>query len=200
MKENTSTLGTLRGKRSRATFEPKSYKDRQLVLIKSIFDSNKCISLDTIENLYAYTSPVELITDSYDPGTHITLNTCILKTSAKDAAKTTLESVTTFCDLNDYLPPNLTLDDVNKVLEIITVEINADINNRKKLVILEGGYVTTPEFINDTVLQTRNYLRNLARKLKQKQRSEPVTASKMSGETVSGTIKSYLYLYPFSFS
>lgn len=44
VKESTFHLGTVRGKKSRATFEPKSYKDRQLVLIKSIFDSNHCIS------------------------------------------------------------------------------------------------------------------------------------------------------------
>jgi hypothetical protein len=43
-KESTFNLGVVRGKRSRATFEPKSYKERQLVLIKSIFDSNNCIS------------------------------------------------------------------------------------------------------------------------------------------------------------
>jgi hypothetical protein len=63
--------------------------------------------------------------------------------------------------------------------------IVSEISQRKKLVVLEGGYVTTPEFINDTVLQTKDYLRNLGRNLKLKNRSEPVAASKMSEDTVS---------------
>lgn len=75
----------------------------------------------------------------------------------------------------------MTSDDVSKVLETIVAELN----HKKKLVILEGGYVTTPEFINNTILETKNYLRNLARQLKLKNRNEPVTASKMNGDTVS---------------
>lgn len=37
-------IGTIRGKRSRALFEPKGYKEQQMNLIKSIFDSNGFIS------------------------------------------------------------------------------------------------------------------------------------------------------------
>lgn len=191
VKDSEFTWGTLRGKRSRAIFEPKSYKDRQLNLIKSIFESNNCISFDTIENLYPYiTSPIEFIADNYELNSYIALNTCIIKKSVKDEAKATLEAVVNYCDLNDHLPPNLSSDDVSRVLETIISEINADVNNRKKLIILEGGYVTTPEFINNTVLQTKDYLRNLARSLRQKHRSETVSASKMSGGTIIKALES----------
>ncbi|KAI8647625.1 E3 UFM1-protein ligase 1 [Parasitella parasitica] len=44
VKDENFDLGLLRGKRSRAIFEPNSYKARQLSLIRSIFDSNDCIS------------------------------------------------------------------------------------------------------------------------------------------------------------
>jgi hypothetical protein len=113
-------LGTLRGKRSRAIFEPKKYKEAQLALIKSIFDSNDCISklyetniygthvkltfflagYNTIENLYPYSNATDLIADNYDANSYLALNTCVIKKSIKDAAKSTLESVTDYCDLN----------------------------------------------------------------------------------------------------
>lgn len=82
------------------------------------------------------------------------------------------------------MPTNLTFDDVNRVMDIIISEINANVNNHKKLVVLDGGFVTTPDYINNTVLQTKPYLRNLGRTLKQKHRTDPVTASKMSSVTV----------------
>lgn len=43
VKESSFTLGILRGKKSRAIFEPKRYKENQIALIKSIFDSNEYI-------------------------------------------------------------------------------------------------------------------------------------------------------------
>jgi hypothetical protein len=85
----------------------------------------------------------------------------------------------------------LTIDDVNKIMDVIISEINTNTTNHKKLIVLEGGYVTTPEYINNTVLQTRDYLRNLGRSLRQKHRSEPVTAAKMSTGTVSHDIVVY---------
>ncbi|KAI9268456.1 hypothetical protein EDC94DRAFT_600279 [Helicostylum pulchrum] len=179
VKDSGFTLGILRGKRSRAIFEPKSYRTRQIALIKSIFDSNDCISLHTIGNLYPYSTAVDLIADNYDANTYLILNSCVIKTSVKDKAKDILESVTDYCDLNDYLPTNLTFGDVNKVMEIIISEVNTN-NNQNKWIILEGGYVTTPNFINNTVLQTKNYLRNLARSIKQNNKHESPTTAKMS--------------------
>lgn len=67
-------------------------------------------------------------------------------------------------------------------MDIVMSEINAD---QKKLVILEGGYVTTREYIDKTVLKTRDYLLNLARTLKQKNASELLTATKMGASSVS---------------
>lgn len=82
------------------------------------------------------------------------------------------------------MPTNLTFDDVNKVMEIIISEVNTN-NNQNKLIILEGGYVTTPTFINNTVLHTKNYLRNLARSIKQNNKHESPTTAKMSPVQVS---------------
>lgn len=67
-------------------------------------------------------------------------------------------------------------------MDIVMSEINAD---QKRLVILEGGYVTTREYIDKTVLKTRDYLLNLARTLKQKNTSELLTATKMGASSVS---------------
>lgn len=117
MKEDSS-LGFLRGKRSRAIFEPRAYKDRQLVLIKSIFDSNDCISkqtqhpyiiqniltynigFNTIDNLYAFTSPTDIIADNYDKDQYIILNSCFIKCSVKDKARSNVESIKEYCDVN----------------------------------------------------------------------------------------------------
>lgn len=71
---------------------------------------------------------------------------------------------------------------MNKVMDIVMSEINAD---HKRLVILEGGYVTTREYIDKTVLKTRDYLLNLARTLKQKNTNEILSATKMSPSSVS---------------
>ncbi|KAI8069867.1 uncharacterized protein B0P05DRAFT_639404, partial [Gilbertella persicaria] len=106
--------GILRGKKSRAVFEPKHYKQRQLTLIKSIFDSNECISksvflschsyscldVDTVESLYSFSSPVDIISSNYDKDSFICLNSCIIKTSVKDKAREVVESVTEYCDVN----------------------------------------------------------------------------------------------------
>ncbi|KAI9359359.1 hypothetical protein BD770DRAFT_362932 [Pilaira anomala] len=187
IKSDTFTLGSLRGKRSRAIFEPKSYRNRQIELIKSIFDSNDCISLHTIENLYPYSNAIDLIADNYNSNSYLTLNSCVIKTSVKEKAKDILKSVTDYCDLNDHLPTTLTFDDVNKVLDIIISEVNTN-NNQKKLIILEGGYVTTPDFINTTVSQTKNYLRNLARSIKQGNKAESHASAKLNGVQVSSSI------------
>ncbi|KAI7893397.1 uncharacterized protein EV154DRAFT_501861 [Mucor mucedo] len=187
VKESTFTLGTLRGKKSRAIFEPKSYKDGQIALIQSIFDSNECISFHTIENLYPYANAKDIIADHYDSTTYFTLHSCLIKKSVKEKAKDALESATDYCDFNDHLPPNLTFDDVNKVMDIVMSEINTD---HKRLVILEGGYVTTREYIDKTVLRTRDYLLNLARTLKQKNSSEVLSATKMSPSSIVKALES----------
>lgn len=101
-------------------FEPKSFKERQLTLIKSIFDSNECISewprrssspcvinsfficvgFDTIESLYTFTSPIDLINDNYDKDSFVRLNSCVIKSTVKDACKANFESISEYYDVN----------------------------------------------------------------------------------------------------
>ncbi|KAI7902698.1 uncharacterized protein BX663DRAFT_510177 [Cokeromyces recurvatus] len=163
VKEKDFDLGILRGKRSRATFEPKSYKERQLILIKSIFDSNECISFNTIENQYPFCNPIDLIENNYDKNSYIKLNSCIIKTTVKDKAKATVECIKDYCDVNDLLPAGLTFEDVNKVIDSIMSEIN-----NKNFVSLDGGYIATMDYIHTLVAESHHYLRNLSRTWKQK--------------------------------
>lgn len=118
VKDASFDLGSLRGKRSRAIFEPSSFKERQLSLIKSIFESNDCISkfsldqqlsamphqhslgYNSIENLYTFSSPADLIADSYDKDSFLSLNSCFIKTTVKDKTKSTLEGISEYCDVN----------------------------------------------------------------------------------------------------
>ncbi|GAN05483.1 hypothetical protein MAM1_0093c04954 [Mucor ambiguus] len=160
-------LGSLRGKRSRAIFEPSSFKERQLSLIKSIFESNDCISYNSIENLYNFASPADLIADSYDKGSFLSLNSCFIKTTVKDKAKSTIESISEYCDVNNVLPAILTFEDVNKVIDTILSEIS-NTNNTIKLIDLDGGYVVNAAYVQKLIAESNNYLRNLSRTLKQK--------------------------------
>ncbi|KAG1450073.1 hypothetical protein G6F56_008457 [Rhizopus delemar] len=140
MKENA--LGFLRGKRSRAIFEPKEYKEQQLNFIKSIFDSNGFVSFDGIENLYSFVNPVDLIKDNYKSDTYYILNSCVIKTHIKDNTRDMIQSMNDYCDVNDLLPSSLTLEDVNKVIDLCVQELASV----QKIITLEGGYVTTPEY------------------------------------------------------
>ncbi|CAO0796168.1 unnamed protein product [Mucor circinelloides] len=167
VKDEGFDLGSLRGKRSRAVFEPSSFKERQLSLIKSIFESNDCISYNTIENLYTFASPADLIADSYDKSSFLSLNSCFIKTTVKDAAKSTIESISEYCDVNDLLPAILTFEDVNKVIDTILSEIGGK-NNSTKLIDLDGGYVVNADYVQKLITGSDNYLRNLSRTLKQK--------------------------------
>lgn len=74
------------------------------------------------------------------------------------------------------------------MLDIIISEVNTN-NNQNKLIILEGGYVTTPDFINTTVSQTKNYLRNLARSIKQGNKAESHASAKLNGVQVSSSVE-----------
>ncbi|KAK4517468.1 uncharacterized protein ATC70_000805 [Mucor velutinosus] len=164
VKNPSFDLGSLRGKRNRAIFEPSSFKKRQLSLIKSIFESNDCISYNSIENLYTFSSPADLIADSYDKDSFLTLNSCFIKTTVKDKAKSIIESILEYCDVNDLLPAILTFEDVNKVVDIILSEISSTI----KLIDLDGGYVVNAAYVQKLIAESDNYLRNLSRTLKQK--------------------------------
>ncbi|KAG2214697.1 hypothetical protein INT46_000916 [Mucor plumbeus] len=169
VKDESFDLGLLRGKRSRAIFEPSRFKERQLSLIKSIFESNECISYNTIENLYTFASPADLIVDNYDKNSFLCLNSCFIKSSVKDTVKSTLENTPEYCDVNDLLPAILTFEDVNKVVDIILSEIGTKNNsNNKKLIDLDGGYVVNAEYVHKLIAESDNYLRNLSRTLKQK--------------------------------
>ncbi|CAO3634288.1 unnamed protein product [Mucor fragilis] len=171
VKDTSFNQGSLRGKRSRAIFEPSSFKERQLSLIKSIFDSNDCISYNTIENLYTFSSPADLIADSYDKDSFLSLNSCFIKTTVKDTAKSTIESISDYCDVNDLLPAILTFEDVNKVIDAILSEISSSNNTTTaaaKLIDLDGGYVANAAYVQRLIAESDNYLRNLSRTLKQK--------------------------------
>ncbi|CEP14447.1 hypothetical protein [Parasitella parasitica] len=169
IKDESFDLGLLRGNRSRAIFEPSSYKARQLSLIRSIFDSNDCISFSTIENLYTFASPADLIADSYDKDSFLQLNSCFLKSRVKNATKERLENISNYCDVNDILPAILTFEDVNMVVDIILSEIrNKNNSGGIKLTDLDGGYVVRAEYVQHLVSGSNNYLRNLSRTLKQK--------------------------------
>ncbi|KAI8375615.1 hypothetical protein EDC96DRAFT_495935 [Choanephora cucurbitarum] len=154
VQENT-TLGFLRGKRSRAIFEPKQYRQRQLALIKSIFDSNECITMDTIESLYAFSNPLDLIHDAYEQGSFLALHSCLIKQTVKQRARETIESMVDYCDVNDILPEGLTFKDVNKVVELVM----DDTNNNKRQV--DGGYVITTDYMDHLVNESSLYLRSL---------------------------------------
>ncbi|KAL9547757.1 hypothetical protein MBANPS3_006002 [Mucor bainieri] len=167
VKDTNFELGSLRGKRSRAIFEPSSFKERQLSLIKSIFDSNDYISFNSIENLYKFASPADLIADSYDKDSFLPLNSCFIKTTVKNKAKSTIESISEYCDANDVLPAILTFEDVNRVIDIILSEISS-MNNASKLIDLDGGYVVNAAYVLKLITESDNYLRNLSRTLKQK--------------------------------
>ncbi|KAG1171783.1 hypothetical protein G6F70_003820 [Rhizopus microsporus] len=158
------SLGIIRGKRSQRLFEPKDYKKRQINLLKSIFDSNGFISFDTVENLYIFNNAVDLVKDNYDPNSYYVLHSCIIKTHIKDSAKDALQSMTDYCDVNDVLPNTLTLEDVNKVIDLCVQELAST----RKIIILEGGYVTTPEYIQSLIEECQHYLYSLAQRQKQK--------------------------------
>lgn len=69
----------------------------------------------------------------------------------------------------DLLPTILTFEDVNKMVDIILLEINnKNIGSSKKLIDLDGGYVVNAEYIQSLIVGSNNYLRNLSRTLKQK--------------------------------
>ncbi|KAF1807420.1 hypothetical protein FB192DRAFT_1022126 [Mucor lusitanicus] len=167
VKDASFDLGSLRGKRSRAIFEPSSFKERQLSLIKSIFESNDCISYNSIENLYTFSSPADLIADSYDKDSFLSLNSCFIKTTVKDKTKSTLEGISEYCDVNDLLPAILTFEDVNKVIDTILSEMSSA-NSTTKLIDLDGGYVVNAAYVQRLIAESDNYLRNLSRTLKQK--------------------------------
>ncbi|KAG0918960.1 hypothetical protein G6F62_004991 [Rhizopus arrhizus] len=170
-------IGTIRGKRSRALFEPKGYKEQQMNLIKSIFDSNGFISFDTIGNLYSFTDPLELIQDNSD--SYYVLNSCVIKTHIKENAKDMIRSTTNYCDVNvsllalqyalltisqDALPSSLTLGDVNQVIDLCVQELAST----KKMITLEGGYVISLDYVKSLVESSRHYLNKLASRIKQK--------------------------------
>ncbi|KAI9272559.1 hypothetical protein BY458DRAFT_160286 [Sporodiniella umbellata] len=163
MKE--TELGFLRGKRSRALFEPKHYKRQQVDLIVSIFNSNGHASFDTIENLYSFMNPVDLIKDNYDPKEYYLLNSCAIKTHVKEYTKDAIQSMTSYCDVNSVLPSSLTFEDVSKVIDTCVQELAST----QKIIILEGGYVTKPEYAQALVDGSKHYLNNLACRLKQKE-------------------------------
>jgi hypothetical protein len=58
------------------------------------------LGFHTIENLYPYANSTDLIADNYDANTYLTLNSCIIKISVKEAAKSALETIKDYCDLN----------------------------------------------------------------------------------------------------
>jgi hypothetical protein len=71
------------------------------------------------------------------------------------------------------LPAGLTFEDVNKVVDIIISEIanSENSNNSKKLIVLDSGYITTTDYIQRLVKESNNYLRNLSRTLKLKNKN-----------------------------
>ncbi|ORE22291.1 hypothetical protein BCV71DRAFT_241112 [Rhizopus microsporus] len=72
--------------------------------------------------------------------------------------------MTDYCDVNDVLPNTLTLEDVNKVIDLCVQELAST----RKIIILEGGYVTTPEYIQSLIEECQHYLYSLAQRQKQK--------------------------------
>jgi hypothetical protein len=69
------------------------------------------------------------------------------------------------------LPAGLTFEDVNKVVDIIISEIANNDTNSKKFIILDNGYITTADYIQRLISESHNYLRNLSRTLKLKNRN-----------------------------
>lgn len=141
------------------------------------------LGFDTAENLYIFNNAVDLIKDNYDPNSYYVLHSCIIKTHIKDSAKDALQSMTDYCDVNvscrfistvfpflifylyqDVLPNTLTLEDVNKVIDLCVQELAST----RKIIILEGGYVTTPEYIQSLIEECQHYLYSLAQRQKQK--------------------------------
>jgi hypothetical protein len=59
-----------------------------------------CVGFDTIENLYIFTNPIDLINDNYDKNTFLRLNSCVIKSTVKDSCKATIESISDYCDVN----------------------------------------------------------------------------------------------------
>lgn len=62
------------------------------------------------------------------------------------------------------LPNTLTLEDVNKVIDLCVQELAST----RKIIILEGGYVTTPEYVQSLIEECQHYLYSLAQRQKQK--------------------------------
>ncbi|KAI8993432.1 hypothetical protein BDB01DRAFT_326341 [Pilobolus umbonatus] len=164
---------TIRGKRTRAVYEPLCYKQRQITLIKSIFDSNEMINLKTIENLYPFMNPIDIIKEEYLDQSFYCLPTHIVKSSLISKAKSILIGIQEHHNMND-VAPSLPPEDINKVIEISIAELKADKSSlfqHQKYIVMEDGFIVKTDYIQLMVDHSKDFLSNLVIRLKQKHKA-----------------------------
>ncbi|KAI8988285.1 hypothetical protein BDF20DRAFT_317481 [Mycotypha africana] len=186
VKEDEPSLGLLRGKRNRAIFEPEEYKERQVLLIKSVFDSNECISYKSIEELYPFTDPIDFMKENYNEKACMFLNSCVVKTEVKDRAKATIEITDSFYAVNELFPTDFTVDDTNKMIDIIMDEIRTNDSKEKpsELLVLDNGYVVAAEYVEKLVSESRSYLRDLSRSVRQRTHKQQKEDSRLKNTDI----------------
>ncbi|KAI8093018.1 uncharacterized protein BX664DRAFT_328730 [Halteromyces radiatus] len=165
--------GTFRGRYERALFIPYIYRDTQLDMIHSLLKAGYYIEYSTIEQLYSYASPKDLLL-KLDPDI-ILLDSCAVTPAIISSFQATLlSSNLTWLDASKHLPSVMSLSDIVTLVEMILASLNNNNNKKKKkslsyddnqqrdIFILLGKFVTTQRYLETIVQNAQSYLNQRA--------------------------------------